>query len=132
VNSRDVAKVFEKRHGDVLDSIDNLLKSLATENSVADFGFILCPYTDETQPGREFRSFDLTRDAFTLLAMGFTGEKALGFKVAYIQRGRTRPREAGILIIIIKMLSPARVRERQRHPHDRLPVVQFSADTADG
>ncbi|MBP2150103.1 phage regulator Rha-like protein [Xanthobacter flavus] len=33
---------------------------------------------------RQVRSFDMTRDGFTLLAMGFTGAKALKFKLAYI------------------------------------------------
>ena len=28
------------------------------------------------------RAFNMTRDGFTLLAMGFTGEKALGFKMS--------------------------------------------------
>ena len=30
------------------------------------------------------RVYDMTRDGFTLLAMGFTGAKALQFKLAYI------------------------------------------------
>lgn len=30
--------------------------------------------------------FDMTRDGFTLLAMGFTGKKALAFKLKYIEQ----------------------------------------------
>jgi len=33
---------------------------------------------------RESPAYNLTRDGFTLLAMGFTGKKALAFKLAYI------------------------------------------------
>ena len=47
------------------------------------------PVTVETVVGngavRHYRAFDMTRDGFTLLAMGFTGAKALRFKKAYIQ-----------------------------------------------
>lgn len=36
--------------------------------------------------GRLLRSLDMTKDGFTLLAMSFTGPRALQFKLAYIQR----------------------------------------------
>jgi hypothetical protein len=39
-----------------------------------------------TIPGRKDRWFELTRDGFTLLAMGFTGARALEFKVAFLRR----------------------------------------------
>ena len=85
-NSRDVAAFFGKEHRHVLEAIDNLLKSLAAENSAAsDRAFSLVPFTDESQPGRSFRSFAMTRDGFSLLAMGFTGAKALKWKLRYIE-----------------------------------------------
>ena len=48
----------------------------------ADRNFILSEYTDEQ--GKPRKQYILTRDGFTLLAMGFTGAKAMQFKVAYI------------------------------------------------
>lgn len=78
-NSRDVAEFFDKAHAHVLRDID-LMISEAPEAS-SNFG--LCPYS-AVSGGREYRSFDLTRDGFTLLAMGFTGAKARQFKLAYI------------------------------------------------
>ena len=48
----------------------------------ADRNFILSEYTDDR--GRKQKQYILTRDGFTLLAMGFTGAKAMQFKVAYI------------------------------------------------
>ena len=36
--------------------------------------------------GREYREVLMNRDGFTLLAMGFTGKKALEFKLAYIDQ----------------------------------------------
>lgn len=35
---------------------------------------------------RPVRAFNMTKDGFVLLAMGFTGREALRFKLAYIQR----------------------------------------------
>lgn len=34
---------------------------------------------------RQSRAYDMTRDGFTLLAMGFTGKTALAFKVRYVE-----------------------------------------------
>ena len=35
--------------------------------------------------GREYQLIYMNRDCFTLLAMGFTGERAMSFKLQYIQ-----------------------------------------------
>jgi Rha family phage regulatory protein len=40
-------------------------------------------YIDAT--GRRLKSHDMTRDGFTLLAMGFTGPRAMLWKVMYIE-----------------------------------------------
>ncbi len=74
--SRDVAEYFEKQHKHVLDSIDELI-----EQGVPNFR--LTPYVN-AQNGQTYRCFEMDRDGFTLLAMGFTGPKALKFKLAYI------------------------------------------------
>jgi Rha family phage regulatory protein len=79
VNSRDIAEMFEKQHSHVLRDIDGLV-SLAPE-AASNFG--LSEYRDSS--GRSLRCFDMTRDGFTLLAMGFTGPKALQFKLRLIQ-----------------------------------------------
>ena len=82
-NTRDVAACFEKRHADVLREIDNLLEN--NDNAKLRSLFSEAPYTVDRQT-RTYRSVDLTKDGFTLLAMGFTGAKALAFKLAYIER----------------------------------------------
>ena len=53
------------------------------EGGMPNFG--QTPYVDP-QNGQTYKSYDLTKDGFTLLAMGFTGPKALGFKLRYIER----------------------------------------------
>jgi phage antirepressor YoqD-like protein len=46
------------------------------------------PYVDPST-GQTYRAFDMSRDGFALLAMGFTGAKALKFKIAYIEAFNT-------------------------------------------
>lgn len=80
-NSRDVAEAFGKLHKDVLRAIDNLDCS----PDFTERNFAPCSVAHPTVPGRFDRSFDLTRDGFAFLVMGFTGAKAARFKEAYIQ-----------------------------------------------
>ncbi len=66
-DSRDVAAYFGKNHFHVLRDIDNLLIELG-EGGLSNFGET--PYVDP-QNGQTYRRFDMDRDGFTLLAMGF-------------------------------------------------------------
>lgn len=82
VSSRDVAQDFEKRHSDVLESIERLQTQLdSTENSAEYF----MPETYKDASGKQNKEYLLTRDGFSLLVMGFTGEKALAWKLKYIR-----------------------------------------------
>lgn len=79
VNSRDVAERFEKRHDHVLRDIEILVNSTAP-----DLGwFRRTEYRDAK--GEMRVSFNLTRQGFVLLGMGWTGERIMAFKVSYIQ-----------------------------------------------
>lgn len=72
-----VAEVFEKEHKNVLQSIENLV----ADNSAANF-FRLTTYKNR---GKEYPMYEMDRDGFSLLVMGFTGEKALQWKIKYIE-----------------------------------------------
>lgn len=76
-----VSEVFGKEHKHVLESVRELIKGCA-ENS-ADPMFAETTYINE-QNGQEYPMFVMNRDGFTLLAMGFTGKKAMKFKLDYI------------------------------------------------
>lgn len=81
--SRDVADYFGKQHKHILDLIDGLL----AEPDAAAIEPNFRPTVMATKVGfgiRRDRAYDLTRDGFTELVMGFTGEKARKFKRAYI------------------------------------------------
>jgi Rha family phage regulatory protein len=79
--SRDVAAFFGKEHKHVLRDIEALISADASIASI--FG----PIEIATKVGfgtRMDRAYEMDRDGFSLLAMGFTGPKALKFKLAYI------------------------------------------------
>lgn len=82
-----VAGVFGKRHDRVLESIRHLVPDLP--NIRAPF-FREAVYADEQ--GKPRPMYEMTRDGFSLLAMGFTGKKALTFKLQYIQAFNTMER----------------------------------------
>ena len=79
VTSRQIAEDFDKRHADVIEKIEELIK---TENSVMTM-FIETSYKAGT--GKSYKEYLITRDGFSLLVMGFTGLKALQWKLKYIE-----------------------------------------------
>ncbi|MDY6148974.1 MAG: Rha family transcriptional regulator [Porphyromonas sp.] len=79
VSSRRIAEHFGKRHADVLEGIDNI----KTENSVVTSMFLETSYKAGT--GKAYKEYLMNRDGFSLLVMGFTGKKALEWKIKYIQ-----------------------------------------------
>ncbi len=83
-NSLLVAEKFGKEHSDVLRAIDALVSKMA-ENQCE--GYFAETSVDIPQPNggvRDSRVVVMNRDGFTLLVMGFTGKKALQFKLDYI------------------------------------------------
>lgn len=82
--STDVAATFGKEHRNVLRDIDALVGQLPSEVCLLNF-----EQTEDVRPSPlqgtiKSRAYLMTRDGFTLLAFGFTGKKALTFKLAYI------------------------------------------------
>ncbi|EPQ7861219.1 Rha family transcriptional regulator [Escherichia coli] len=73
-----VANFFSKRHDDVLKKI----RTLECSASFTARNFSVSDYTDCT--GRKLPCYQITRDGFAFLAMGFTGKRAARFKEAYI------------------------------------------------
>lgn len=74
-----IAEVFEKQHKDVLKAIREL--EIPEEFNRRNFAPV--EYIDAK--GEKRPACQITRDGFTLLAMGFTGSRAMQFKLAYIE-----------------------------------------------
>lgn len=84
-----VAEVFERRHADVMRALKDIIHSAQNcaefDNQLftpSEYDVVL---NEEQGITRKAPMYVMTRDGFTLLAMGFTGEKALQFKLRYIQ-----------------------------------------------
>jgi Rha family phage regulatory protein len=77
-----VAEVFGKRHDNVLRDIETLIKDLKEVSEKDALNFEEISYSDSYQ--RVKKAYQMNRDGFTLLAMGYTGKEALKFKTAYI------------------------------------------------
>lgn len=74
-----IADHFSKRHADVMRAI----QTLEIPDDFNERNFALVDYTDPK--GEKRPIYEMTRDGFTLVAMGFTGKKALKWKLAYIE-----------------------------------------------
>lgn len=74
-----VAEIFKKEHRDVMEKIRNL----TAENSAVKKMFVEDSYLNSRNQQQPM--FYMNRDGFTLLAMGFTGSKAMEFKLKYIE-----------------------------------------------
>lgn len=81
--SRNVAAVFGKEHYNVVRDIRNIIESNPDPNFNA-LNFEAVEYTDAK--GEKRPEYLLTRDGTMLLIMGYTGEKAMMLKTAYIKR----------------------------------------------
>ncbi|EAL2518258.1 hypothetical protein AYK44_08170 [Campylobacter coli] len=76
--SLSVAEVFNKNHKNIIRKINEFPKDNFTK-----LNFELSKYIDST--GRILPCYKITRDGFSLLVMGFTGEKAYKWKIEFIK-----------------------------------------------
>lgn len=86
-NSLLVAEKFGKEPNDVVRAIDNLLQSADNECN-AKLRNMFAEYVEDVpQPNggvKTARRFVMNRDGFNMLAMGFTGKRAIRFKLEFI------------------------------------------------
>ncbi|MFL0197993.1 Rha family transcriptional regulator [Clostridium sp. WILCCON 0269] len=95
VSSRVIADNFNKEHAEVINAIEGrkdtngTIKNNGLINQLFESGisqpekyFIKNTYTSR---GKKYTEYLLTRDGFSLLVMGFTGRKALQWKLKYIE-----------------------------------------------
>lgn len=139
----DVAETFGKEHKEVIyaiegrKSVTDRTNGIETKNrgileDLVKSGvphlekyFILSEYVGEN--GKKYKQYLMTRDGFTLLVMGFSGEKAMRFKVAYINQFNNMEkllhekfveRQKGITVrhIVTDMIKQSKENERM-HGH---------------
>ena len=121
VSSLDVAETFEKDHKNILRDI----RQLECSDEFRRLNFEQSEYLNGQNHKQPM--YYMTRDGFTILVMGYTGEKAMRFKEAYIKqfnamektlRGKLIEREKGIAVrqSLTKALQQSTENERM-HGH---------------
>lgn len=120
-SSLQVADTFGKEHRNVLANIGGLLKNKHTQHM-----FVKGTYIN-SQNGQSYPEYYMNRDGFTLLAMGFTGDKALQFKLQYIDAFNKMEQQ-------VKFQVPSTLPEALRLAADqaeKISVLQPKADYTD-
>ena len=96
-DSRKVAEFFSKRHKNVLRDIRELIAGIDAESTGLISGRSQNFFIEGTYKAPRRKNPDpmyyMTRDGFSLLAMGFTGKKALQFKLAFLDKFNSMERE---------------------------------------
>lgn len=131
VSSKDIAINFSKRHDHVLRDIENI------EKDVPNFGEMFHKGEAEDSYGRSQPCYFMNRDGFTLLAMGFTGKQALGWKIKYInafnqmekQLKTATPQLTGEELMAKALIEAKSVLERQNKQIIEMKPKALFADT---
>ena len=123
-----VAKAFGKRHSDVTRKIE----SLECSSDFRSANFSAHPYTND-QNGEKYTLWEITKDGFMFLVMGFTGKKAALIKEAYIEAFNRMAEQVAVstpgnalLAAAPQMLSPKVISAINRKAHV-LSVASFDA-----
>jgi len=111
--SLDVAQKFDRNHKDVIKAISNL--GCSREFNKRNYALIF--YKDSQ--GREQDCYNISRDGFSFLVMGFTGKKAALWKERYINAFNQAERALKTLL------------RRQAHPETILARVENKANNKD-
>lgn len=119
-DSLTIAEVFEKRHDDVMKAIRNLDCSAKFRER----NFAGSTYRPENGR-RNYPLYNMTRDGFTFLVMGFTGAKAAQWKEAYIAAFNKLERGSGVL----DLNNPNQLRAALLDYSDR--VIALEADLSE-
>lgn len=123
VTSLDVASTFEKEHYHVMEDIRNIMNNVSSP----EFSGLFLEGAYTASNGKKQPMYIMNRDGFTLLVMGYTGEKAMQFKLAYIKQfnameaalqGKFVERQKGIAVrqALTKALQQSTENERM-HGH---------------
>lgn len=123
VSSLDVAETFGKEHYHVIEDVRKISETISSP----EFSGLFNLTSYKAANGKSNPMYLMTRDGFTLLAMGYTGEKAMKFKLAYIKQfnemekmlqGKLVEREKGIAVrqALTKALQMSEENERM-HGH---------------
>lgn len=116
--SLDVAAFFGRLHENVLKAIRNVKSQIPPEHTVT-FDGMFTEVNVGNGGTRKMPYIRMDKKAFTLLAMGFTGTKAMAFKLAYIDAFDRMERELTARALITPSATAAELASaRNRRAHE--------------
>lgn len=95
-----LAEIFEKEHKRVMQDI----RELECSEEFREHHFV--PSSYKSAQNKDMPKYTITRDGFTLLAMGYTGKKAMQFKERYIQEFNRMSKELQEMKDGVQLLNP--------------------------
>ena len=105
-----ISEIFGRNHKDVLRAIRDLSTAAPADFRERNFAPTFREVPGPNGAVRTEQCYDITRDGFVLLVMGFTGRLATAFKVAYIERFNEleardahRPRAASAISSVVTL-----------------------------
>lgn len=135
-----IAKVFGKRHDNVLRDIEVQIEKLSEANEV-EFSHLNFGESNYINRGKEYKKFLLTEDAFTLLSMSYTTVEAMKFKVKFIDefkrmKEHIQKQQTPILspmeqIAQALTLADNIIKEQQAQLEEQKPKVLFANSVCD-
>lgn len=117
-SSLQVAKHFKKAHDNVLRDIREVIRKAPAAWASANFEDISIS-VDLGHATRQDPAYMMTRDGFSMLAMGFTGKKAFDWKIKYIEAFKVLERE-----VIENLRALASIRELVAPPEGLDPITR--------
>ena len=124
--SRDIAETFGKAHRDVTRRIESL--DCSPEFRVRNFTQV--SYEVEAGQGAKvsYTEYQITRDGFSFLCMGFTGARAAQWKEKYIDTfNRMADKLAGRVATPARVAKPAPTAQPLRIEHDSKGITPYMA-----
>lgn len=117
-DSLTVAEEFEKSHDDVLRDIRTQIDKLriAGESEFSLRNFAESNYRNER--GRDYPKFDMTEDAFAIVAMSYVTPKAMKMKVRFIEEFKKMREQINGSIVMSKELQAIFVLDRRTQEFD--------------
>lgn len=119
ISSKIVAEKFGKRHNDVLRDIRKL--TLKLSNDFRQRNFAHNEINTLTREGTEVSEVMMSRDGFSILAMGFTGEAAIKWKERFLDAFNQMERAITSEIPALKATISKLEQERRALPAPKKP-----------
>lgn len=96
-NSLDIYKETGKAHSNVIRDIEKIIKVLTLQKRLVKNYFIKSNYINSRN--REYKTYDMTRDGFVILAMNYNKEKFMEFKLKFIDAFNSMEDELKIIYV---------------------------------